>query len=119
MTRRSGRDRAAQIDAAYAAYDLHPLAEPDDWGDLASFRETRGSPTRIRVFERQRPRVGAAVESRMQQGGRRTNAQAEVEALIERLLEPGERTRRQQIIATLAVPVALFCKLSNPRGSSE
>jgi predicted metal-dependent phosphoesterase TrpH len=33
------RHRAAEIDAAYAAYDAHPLDEPDAWGDLASFRE--------------------------------------------------------------------------------
>lgn len=34
------RERAAEIDAAYAAaYTLHPLDEPDEWGDLASFRE--------------------------------------------------------------------------------
>jgi len=33
------RDRAAEIDAAYAAaYVDHPLDEPDHWGDLASFR---------------------------------------------------------------------------------
>lgn len=32
------RHRAAEIDAAYAAYDEHPLDEPDAWGDLASFR---------------------------------------------------------------------------------
>ncbi len=32
------RHRAVEIDAAYAAYDQHPLAEPDEWGDLASFR---------------------------------------------------------------------------------
>jgi hypothetical protein len=31
------RWRAAEIDAAYAAYDAHPLDEPDEWGDLASF----------------------------------------------------------------------------------
>lgn len=31
--------RAAEIDGAYAAYDEHPLAEPDEWGDLASFRD--------------------------------------------------------------------------------
>ena len=31
--------RAAEIDAAYAAYDEQPLSAPDDWGDLASFRE--------------------------------------------------------------------------------
>ena len=34
------RQRAAEIDAAYAVgYAVRPLAEPDDWGDLASFRE--------------------------------------------------------------------------------
>ena len=36
------RHRSAQIDTAYAAYDDHPLDEPDDWGDLASFREAAG-----------------------------------------------------------------------------
>ncbi len=33
------RHRAAEIDAAYAVYDEHPLEEPDAWGDLASFRD--------------------------------------------------------------------------------
>jgi hypothetical protein len=33
------RRRAGEIDAAYAAYDEHAIDEPDDWGDLASFRE--------------------------------------------------------------------------------
>jgi hypothetical protein len=32
------RHRSAELDAEYAAYDAHPLTEPDDWGDLASFR---------------------------------------------------------------------------------
>ena len=32
------RHRAAEVDACYAAYDVHPLDEPDAWGDLASFR---------------------------------------------------------------------------------
>ena len=36
------RHRAAQHDAAYAAYDAHPLDEPDEWGDLASFRKAAG-----------------------------------------------------------------------------
>jgi hypothetical protein len=31
-------NRAAEIDASYAAYDEHPLDEPDEWGDLESFR---------------------------------------------------------------------------------
>jgi hypothetical protein len=30
--------RRAEIDRAYAVYDERPLGEPDDWGDLASFR---------------------------------------------------------------------------------
>jgi hypothetical protein len=30
--------RSGEIDASYAAYDDHPLSEPDEWGDLASFR---------------------------------------------------------------------------------
>lgn len=32
------RQRAAEVDASYIAYDEHPLDEPDEWGDLASFR---------------------------------------------------------------------------------
>ena len=36
------RDRAAQFDRAYEAYDEHPLDEPDAWGNLASFREAAG-----------------------------------------------------------------------------
>jgi hypothetical protein len=31
------RHRSAEIDASYSAYDAHPLDEPDEWGDLASF----------------------------------------------------------------------------------
>jgi hypothetical protein len=30
--------RASELDASYAAYDEHPIDEPDEWGDLASFR---------------------------------------------------------------------------------
>lgn len=37
------RHRATEIDAAYAAYQTHPLDEPDEWGDLMSFREAAGS----------------------------------------------------------------------------
>jgi Arc/MetJ family transcription regulator len=33
------RHRGAEVDASYAGYDKHPLDEPDEWGDLASFRE--------------------------------------------------------------------------------
>jgi hypothetical protein len=33
------RHRAVELDASCAAYDAHPLDEPDEWGDLASFRE--------------------------------------------------------------------------------
>ncbi len=35
--------RAAEIDASYAAYDEQPLDQADEWGDLASFREAAGS----------------------------------------------------------------------------
>lgn len=31
------RHRAAEVDVSYSAYDEHPLDEPDEWGDLASF----------------------------------------------------------------------------------
>ncbi|WP_421120675.1 type II toxin-antitoxin system VapB family antitoxin [Aquihabitans daechungensis] len=35
--------REAEIDAAYArAYTDHPIDEPDEWGDLASFRRAIG-----------------------------------------------------------------------------
>lgn len=33
------KNRAAELDATYAAYDEHPLTEEDEWGDLDSFRE--------------------------------------------------------------------------------
>lgn len=32
------RHRSAEVDASYQAYDQHPIDEPDEWGDLASFR---------------------------------------------------------------------------------
>jgi hypothetical protein len=35
--------RRVEIDEAYAGYDAHPLGEPDEWGDLASFRTAAGS----------------------------------------------------------------------------
>jgi hypothetical protein len=38
LTALLSRHRAAEVDAGYAAYDEHPLDEPDAWGDLASFR---------------------------------------------------------------------------------
>ena len=37
------RRRSAELDAEYVAYDTHPLDEPDQWGDLASFREAAGA----------------------------------------------------------------------------
>ncbi len=34
------RQRAGEIDAAYAAaYEAHPIDEPDEWGDLSLFRD--------------------------------------------------------------------------------
>ncbi len=38
-----GRWRAAELDAAYSAYDTDPLDEHDEWGDLAPFREAAGA----------------------------------------------------------------------------
>ncbi len=35
--------RRAEVDVAYAAYDEMPLDEPDEWGDLASFRTAAGA----------------------------------------------------------------------------
>ena len=36
--------RRAETDARYeAAYAVHPIDEPDAWGDLASFREVAGA----------------------------------------------------------------------------
>lgn len=37
------RHRAVQVDASYGAYDEHPIDEPDEWGDLASFRQAAAS----------------------------------------------------------------------------
>ena len=37
------RRRAAELDAAYAAYDAQPLDVADEWGDLASFRAAAGA----------------------------------------------------------------------------
>ncbi len=31
--------RSTEIDAAYRAYEEHPIDEADEWGDLGSFRE--------------------------------------------------------------------------------
>jgi hypothetical protein len=37
------RQRAAELNAEYRVYEAHPLSEPDDWGDLAAFREAAGA----------------------------------------------------------------------------
>ena len=34
--------RRAEIDASYAAYDEHPLDEPDEWGSIAAWRDAAG-----------------------------------------------------------------------------
>jgi hypothetical protein len=34
--------RRAEIDAEYAGYDVEPDHTPDEWGDLASFRNAAG-----------------------------------------------------------------------------
>ena len=37
------RHRAGEIDASYAAYDELPADQPDQWGDLASWRQAAGA----------------------------------------------------------------------------
>ncbi len=37
------RHREVVLDAAYSAYDEHPIGEVDEWGDLASFRRVAGA----------------------------------------------------------------------------
>jgi len=37
------RHRSAEVNASYAAYDECPVEEPDEWGDLASWRRTTGA----------------------------------------------------------------------------
>lgn len=40
LTALLARYRSTEIDHAYAAaYGAHPIDEPDEWGDLASFRD--------------------------------------------------------------------------------
>jgi hypothetical protein len=43
LTALLAQHRAAEIDAASAAYDELPLDEHDEWGDLASFRAAAGA----------------------------------------------------------------------------
>ena len=43
LTALVAQHRSAEIDAAYRAYDQHPLDEADEWGDLSSFREAAAS----------------------------------------------------------------------------
>lgn len=42
LTALVARHREAEIDAAYVAYDKQPLDDPDEWGDLASWRDAAG-----------------------------------------------------------------------------
>jgi hypothetical protein len=37
------RHRSAELDAGYATDDEHPAEEPDEWGDLASWRRAAGA----------------------------------------------------------------------------
>jgi antitoxin MazE5 len=43
LTALLARNRAAEVDAAYAAYDRVPAGAADEWGDLASFRSAAGA----------------------------------------------------------------------------
>ena len=38
LTALIARHRPSEVDAGYTPYDDHPIDEPDEWGDLASFR---------------------------------------------------------------------------------
>lgn len=35
-------NRAAEVDASYAAYDEYPADEPDEWGEVADWRRSAG-----------------------------------------------------------------------------
>jgi hypothetical protein len=37
------RRRPVETDSPDTAYDEHPMDEPDEWGDLASFRDAAGA----------------------------------------------------------------------------
>jgi hypothetical protein len=37
------RLRSVEIEASYAAYDQFPADTPDEWGDLASWRQAAGA----------------------------------------------------------------------------
>jgi len=37
------RHRSAEVDASYSAYDDQPADEPDEWGDLESWRRAAGA----------------------------------------------------------------------------
>ena len=57
--------RAAEIDASYAVYDEHPLDEPDEWGDLHSFRrrgrrDVTTAPRRGELWWCEVPDIGSA-----------------------------------------------------------
>jgi Bacterial antitoxin of type II TA system, VapB len=44
LTALVARHRSAETDARYeSAYAAHPIDEPDEWGDLSSFREAAGA----------------------------------------------------------------------------
>lgn len=43
LTALVARHRAAEVDAAYSAYDAQPLDAPDEWGSLADFRRAAGA----------------------------------------------------------------------------
>ncbi|GBE66714.1 hypothetical protein MFM001_31760 [Mycobacterium sp. MFM001] len=45
------RHRSLEVDASYSAYAKHPADEPDEWGDLASWRRAVGSARRQGVID--------------------------------------------------------------------
>lgn len=43
LTALLARYRSAAVDESYVAYDEHPADEPDEWGDLATWRRAAGA----------------------------------------------------------------------------
>ena len=74
-----GRRRAAEIDAAYVAYDSHPLDERDEWGDL------RVVSRRCRLIVTTLPARGEVWWCELPQAGRRPVVVLSRDAAIPRL----------------------------------
>ncbi len=96
------RHRAAEADASYVAYDEYPLDEPDEWGDLASFRRAGG-----RLLSTL-PARGEVWWCEMQQTGRRPVVVLSRDAVIPRhrrtLIPPCTTTIRGLVSEVVLAP---------------